>query len=308
MIDEIRTLVAFAEEGSIQRVADRVRLTQPAVSRQVQRLEALLGGALLDRRQKPPQFTALGARAVEKGREILAAFEEMKALAHGAEPQGVFRLGLANGLSDDGVSSIVAEVVDGFGGISLHLKTGWSGELAELYRQGQLDAAIVLGEAPPGGGAVIGHEELAVIAASQFADRWRAGDFTLADMPWVLSPEPCDARRLLASRVGRRHLPVTGELDDPRLQLAWVRRGAGASLLPRRLLHAVGEGIEEIEAASLALTLPVVLLASPHLGARGVVADTLAARLADVFDRAFEAPDSRPGRNSPKRSRPKTVL
>jgi DNA-binding transcriptional LysR family regulator len=226
----------------------------------------------------------------------------MKALAHGAEPQGLFRLGLANGLCDDTVSSAVAEVFDGFGRISLHLKTGWSGELAELHRQGQLDAAIVLGDAPPADAAVIGTEELAVIAAPQFADRWRTGGFTLADMPWVLSPEPCDARRLLASHIGRRHLPVTGELDDPRLQLAWVRRGAGASLLPRRLLEAAGEGVEEIEIAGLALRLPVVLLASPHLGARVAVVDALAARLAGLFKRAFETPGSRPGRYTPKRS------
>lgn len=294
--------MTFAEEGSIQRVADRVALTQPAVSRQVQRLEALLGGALLDRRQKPPQLTALGARVVEKGREILAAFEQIKALARGAEPEGVFRLGLANGLSDHSVSSIVAEVVDGFARLSLHLKTGWSGELVELYRQGQLDAVVVLGDAPPADATVVGSEELVVIAARQFAARWRAGDFTFADMPWVLSSEPCDARRLLASRIGRRHLPVTGELDDPRLQLAWVRRGAGASLLPRRLLDAVGEGIEEIEAVGLALTLPVVLLASPHLGARGAVTDALAARLAGLFSRVSEAPGRRPGRNVSKRS------
>ncbi|TGR90558.1 LysR family transcriptional regulator, partial [bacterium M00.F.Ca.ET.191.01.1.1] len=39
MLEELRTLVLFAEEGSIQSVARRLPLTQPAVTRQMQRLE-----------------------------------------------------------------------------------------------------------------------------------------------------------------------------------------------------------------------------------------------------------------------------
>ena len=51
MLDELRTFVLFTEEGSVQKVAQRLPLTQPAVSRQIQRLEQALGVQLLDRRR-----------------------------------------------------------------------------------------------------------------------------------------------------------------------------------------------------------------------------------------------------------------
>lgn len=43
MLQEMRTFVLFSQERSIQRVAERLPLTQPAVTRQIQRLEQELG-------------------------------------------------------------------------------------------------------------------------------------------------------------------------------------------------------------------------------------------------------------------------
>ena len=48
MLREIRTFVAVAETGSIKAAARRLRLTQPAITRQIQRLESALGTAVLD--------------------------------------------------------------------------------------------------------------------------------------------------------------------------------------------------------------------------------------------------------------------
>ncbi|RVD34704.1 LysR family transcriptional regulator, partial [Mesorhizobium sp. M8A.F.Ca.ET.023.02.2.1] len=100
MLEELRTLVLFAEEGSIQSVARRLPLTQPAVTRQMQRLEDMLGTTLLDRRQKPPRLTTAGLEVLERAKDILASVEALKAFAADTEPQGVLRVGLAHGLSD----------------------------------------------------------------------------------------------------------------------------------------------------------------------------------------------------------------
>lgn len=97
MLEELRTLVLFAEEGSIQKVARRLPLTQPAVTRQLQRLEDVLGTTLLDRRQKPPRLTAAGLEVLTRARHILASVEALKSFAAEAEPRGVLRVGLAHG-------------------------------------------------------------------------------------------------------------------------------------------------------------------------------------------------------------------
>jgi len=76
MLSEMRTLALLAEEGSIQRVAERLPLTQPAVTRQIQRLEQFLGTELLDRRQKPPAFTPAGLEMLARSRRILGEVDE----------------------------------------------------------------------------------------------------------------------------------------------------------------------------------------------------------------------------------------
>ena len=50
-LDQLRYLVALAEEGSFTRAAERVYLTQPALSVQIRKLEEALGTRLFDRRK-----------------------------------------------------------------------------------------------------------------------------------------------------------------------------------------------------------------------------------------------------------------
>ena len=66
MLDDLRALVEFAQAGSIAGAADRLFRTPSAITRQVQRLEAVLGAELLDRSVKPPRLNSLGSARVRK--------------------------------------------------------------------------------------------------------------------------------------------------------------------------------------------------------------------------------------------------
>lgn len=276
----MRTLLLLAEEGSIQKVARRLPLTQPAVTRQIQRLEQSLGVELLDRRQKPPQFTPAGQEVLRRSREILAAYAELRSVAGRAEPEGTLRFGVANGLADDGFATIVVETAARFPRVLVRLGAGWSQPMTEQVRRGQLDAAFVLSaEAPLEGAVLIGRESLAVIAR---ADRSADGDTFDAGQGWILSPEPCSARQSLVSALSRRgrQLQIAAEVQDAGLQLALIREGLGLGLMPKRLVvQRPGLGIAEVRASELDLALDIWLLRSPYLGALGLVVDFLAERL-----------------------------
>jgi DNA-binding transcriptional LysR family regulator len=56
----IRTLVAISELGSISKAADRLGLSQPAISAQMKRLQSMIGGAVFVRSQKGLEFTPKG--------------------------------------------------------------------------------------------------------------------------------------------------------------------------------------------------------------------------------------------------------
>jgi len=279
MLEELRTLVLFAEEGSIQKVAQRLPLTQPAVTRQMQRLEDMLATTLLDRRQKPPRLTAAGLEVLARAKDILASVEALKAFAADAEPQGVLRVGLAHGLSDAGVAGAIAGAAAAFPKISLRLKTGWSAELIDQFERGQLDMAIVLRPADHQGSEVLGTERLCVIAQAGGTEP----HVTNARMPWVLSPEPCDARQsLLANLGGERHrLVVAAEIQDPAMQMEWIRRGHGLGLMPLRLAaRGLPDGLALVD---VDLSLQVVALRSPHLNRLPMAAQAIAKAVGEAI-------------------------
>jgi len=279
MLEELRTLVLFAEEGSIQNVARRLPLTQPAVTRQMQRLEDMLATTLLDRRQKPPRLTSAGLEVLARAKDILASVEALKAFAADAEPQGVLRVGLAHGLSDASVAGAIAGAAAAFAKISLRLKTGWSAELTEQFERGQLDMAIVLRPADHQGPEALGSERLCIIAQA-------GAHLSDARMPWVLSPEPCDARQTLVSSLGggRHPLVVAAEIQDPAMQMEWVRRGHGLGLMPLRLAaRGLPDGLALVDLEGVDLSLQVVALSSPHLNRLAKAVEAIAKAVGEAI-------------------------
>jgi DNA-binding MarR family transcriptional regulator len=75
----MRAFVVLADSGSLQRAAERLFLTPSAVTRQIQRLEAVLKTPLLDRRVKPARITREGRAVLERGRQMVRMMEELKA-------------------------------------------------------------------------------------------------------------------------------------------------------------------------------------------------------------------------------------
>ncbi|HWP34442.1 MAG TPA: LysR family transcriptional regulator [Thermodesulfobacteriota bacterium] len=286
---EIRAFVAVAESGSIKQAARRLARSQPAVTRQIQRLEASLGVELFDRRTKPLALTAPGREALERCRAVLRAVEELRgATAPGRVPAGELRLGVAHALADVTLVGPVDRVRRAFPQVSLRLVAGWSRELLERVRSGALDAAVVQlpeGGRPPAGveGEPIGAERLAVVAARGVQ---RPGGDVLADLggaAWVLNPEGCGFRaalqRALLAVGAPLHVSVEAWGFD--LQLSLVARGAGLGLVPVRVLarHRLRSRLRRLRVRGLDFKLAVWIV-------RGQVAASLAPVLA-CLDRAL---------------------
>lgn len=68
---QLQHLVALAEEQSFARAAQRVHLSQPALSRSIQALERDLGILLLDRAARRMTLTAAGKQVLERARRVL---------------------------------------------------------------------------------------------------------------------------------------------------------------------------------------------------------------------------------------------
>lgn len=87
----LRLVRALGDAGSVTKAASTVGATQPAVSRQLNRIEDTLGGPLFERSRAGVRPTALGKLVIARARAILPAVESLHAdadavVADGAGP------------------------------------------------------------------------------------------------------------------------------------------------------------------------------------------------------------------------------
>lgn len=108
-IRHLRVVCAVAESGSLTRAAAALRMTQPGLSAQLQRIEAALGAPLFTRSATGVAPTALGEVVLTRARAVLPAMDELArvtARAARTEPAGRrVRVGTVN-------SSLIGGVLD----------------------------------------------------------------------------------------------------------------------------------------------------------------------------------------------------
>ncbi|MGY4395407.1 DNA-binding transcriptional LysR family regulator [Sphingomonas sp. UYAg733] len=277
MLAEMRSLLFVLEEGSVAKAAQRVGLSQPAVTKQLQRLEDALGGSLLDRRRKPYRLTPEGLRVAEQCRTILASVADLKGHFGAADAQGILRLGVATGFAPDRISAAVRVIADLHPRVAVRLTSDWSAALCVKLDDGLLDAALILSDEASSGPS-LGIESLSIIGAR---DRLAGRTMTSRDLrsaPWVLSAEPCAARRALSTLLLRpgENLRIAAEVQDSHLQMRLVGDGLGLSMMPTRLVDQVADStIATI--GGFGVRLSMQMRRSPYLGALSRVIDDVEA-------------------------------
>jgi DNA-binding transcriptional LysR family regulator len=249
-LDDIRTFVALAATRSFSRAARELFLTQPGVTRRLQRLEQALGASLVDRTRRPLVLTAAGQAALERAQQVLDGIEALRTVIRDdPQSQREFRIGVAHALSELALTSPVERARDEFPRVALLLTTGWSRELVTMVRAGHLDAAFVLLPADESlphdvDGDELARERLVAIGSRRASSRGggRSVPRTLRALDgaeWILNPEGCAARASLLRLLSREHVRcrVAVETYTYETQLALVARGRGLGLVPERLLE-----------------------------------------------------------------------
>ena len=94
-LDQVRSFVAVAEELHFGRAAERLQMTQPPLSRQIQKLEKSVGAQLLERDNRRVALTGAGAAFLDEAYRLLNLVEGAGDLARrvDAGAAGVVRLG-----------------------------------------------------------------------------------------------------------------------------------------------------------------------------------------------------------------------
>ena len=222
--------------GSVQGAADAIGLTQSAVSRVVQRLEADLGHVLLDRTQRPIKPTRDGERALHHARSVLAALEQMEAEFRDNKcPAGPFHLGIPHALIGILLTEKDMLGLDKFPQLKAAITSGWSDELLTKLAQRDLDAVITIvpADAVPGHTEPIVTSTVQVVANSDNAHC--AGHLLTANaIGWALNPDGCGYRKALLRALKEQGTTpnIVLETNSMELQLRFAEEGRALTLAP----------------------------------------------------------------------------
>ncbi len=256
-LDHLHAFVDVAELGSFSAAAERLSLTQPAVSLQVRQLEQRLGVRLLERTGRRSTPTAAGLVLLEHVRRIDAAVAgALDALAeHASGVAGRVRLGTGATACTYLLPPLLRSLKDRFPSLEIVVTTGNTAEMLRLLEENRLDVAFATLPIPARGFAVtpvMDDEFMAIFPPDQ------------DPVPEVVTPQVLAARPVVLYEPGANTRRI---VDD------WAARG-GLTLRPIMQLGSV-EAIKEIVAAGLGCgVLPGMALRDDRI-APGLVARSL---------------------------------
>lgn len=145
-LTQIRYFLALSRELNFTRAAEASNVTQPALTRAIQRLEEELGGPLILRERSLTQLTELGRTMLPLLQATADAAEAVKARAadhrRGVD-EAPLRIGLTDAVYAGGLPRVLREVAGRVAELRLTLRRGTAPALTEALLNGELDAAFL---------------------------------------------------------------------------------------------------------------------------------------------------------------------
>ena len=147
-IRHLRSLLAVAESGKLVAAAERVHLTQSALSHQIRALESHYGITLFDRTQQGLRFTRAGERILALAREVLVHVSdaERDLLRLKSDTGGELRIALECHTCFDWLMPVMDEFRRRWPEVEIDLVAGFHSEPLALIAEGKAD--LVIGSAP----------------------------------------------------------------------------------------------------------------------------------------------------------------
>lgn len=142
---QLNTFVTVISEGSMTAAADKLYLTQPAVSQQIRNLEEDLGVELLVRGVRSVKATAQGEVLFEYAKKIIHLTQqaEIAIRSIGNQMKGQLRIGTLNSLGLHVMSPIVGRLMRHNPELTLKVGYGMAEDLIKGYRKGEYDVLVL---------------------------------------------------------------------------------------------------------------------------------------------------------------------
>lgn len=237
-LDYLRTMVSIVEEGSLSAAARARRISQPAVTKQLQRLEAELGLSLLVRGpRRQVELTPAGELALAFARQTLAQLERLEAELGTLKSveRGTLVVAASTTPGEYVLPSMLAEFRKAHPAVRVEMSISDTTEVAHRVLADEADVGIVGSLVRRPGlrlERLLGDEiVLAVPLDHPFARRKRVGVEELRGQPLILREKGSGTRRSVEASL------AAGGFDLPQDHVVLVLGSTQA------VLHAVEQGL-----------------------------------------------------------------
>ena len=210
---DLRYFETIAELEHVGRAAERLHLTQPALTRCVRRLEGVFGTALFERVGRGIRLTAAGHKLLARARRLHVAADEAarEVLDFARGESGQVKLGIVPTAAQYVLPPVCRALLRDAPNVSLKITIGQNDVLAPVIKSGDLDVMISFGgSADDELQAYTIFEDIMVVAASRSHELLRKKERpTIDDLlayRWVLPPQSVESRQWLDSAFDGRGL------------------------------------------------------------------------------------------------------
>ena len=149
-VSQLRTILHVAELGSLSKAADRLRIAQPALSRQVRMLEEELGIRLFDRHGRGMVVTEAGQEVLRHAQRIMGEMAEIRSSVADADAplRGHVSIGMPPTVSDIVSLPLVTAFRARNPEATIRIVSAYSAYLLDWLHKGEVDVAILFESRP----------------------------------------------------------------------------------------------------------------------------------------------------------------
>jgi LysR family transcriptional regulator, nitrogen assimilation regulatory protein len=241
---ELRYFVTVADAGSFSRASVKLGMTQPALSRQIQKLEEELRTNLFYRHGRGVTLTDAGRKLSDVVRPVMQQLADIKEeiLEEGDRPAGMVAFGVPPSIGNTLAAPLAQRFRAACPSATLRIHEAFSSTLVEWIESGRLDFAVLYDAgrnrnlvASP----LLLEDFFLIRQAGQSPTSSPVTMSDLADLTFVLPGPENGFRRVIDAAVRRAKvdLTVAMELDSVSALKQLVEAGVGFTVLPFGAVH-----------------------------------------------------------------------
>ena len=242
-IEMLRTLTVVQTEGGFTAAAEKLGRTQPAVSQQIKKLEALLGRQLVDRSSSRLALTEAGQSLLRYAQQILALNDAAVGVLTKPPVSGRIQFGIPSEFAITLLPRIVSRFAKAYPDVALEVTCDLSRNLLSAERRHHYDLILALHDKPSAEEHYLRRDQLVWVGA-ETSRVWQQ-----TPLPLIAAPDGCIYRRralTILQQAGHKCRIVYTIPDLTGIQAA-INEGLGVTVLAK---STVPESLAVLESSS----------------------------------------------------------